>query len=72
MVSIDPQTNITVGVVSSINPRARRLGMGCRSDLIWPIADIRLNGHSGDITGKASGIKWFDSTSNASETNMRA
>ena len=57
MVSIEPQTNITVGVVSSMNPRARLLGMGFRSGLIWPIADIRLNGHSGDITGKASGIR---------------
>ena len=71
MVRMEPLTNITVGVVSSISPRARRLGIGCRSGLNWPIAEIRLNGHSADITGKASGIRWLDSTSNASETKMR-
>ena len=33
-VSREPQTNSTAGAVSSMNPRARRSGMGCRSGLI--------------------------------------
>ncbi len=67
-----PHVNNTTGAANSIIPRALRLGIGCRSGLFCPIVETRLNGHSGEKTGKAKGMRCEFSTSNAFETKILA
>ena len=72
IVSRVPQTNNTAGAVSSISPRALRLGTGWRSGRVCPIAETRLKGQSGEKIGKAKGIRCEFSTSNALATKILA